>query len=424
MYERARSEPQGGVLFLRIVAFAALALWFTAGPEAARAQQGPVFEVGYEARLVPSERAVHMSIALGSGARHVKWLRFRTDPTRHTGFSGDGEVVPWEDGVIWTPPPEGGRLHYIFRIDHLRDARSYDARCAKTWAIFRGDDLVPPVRARITKGARSRSRLQFVVPEGWSTVVPYTRLVGGAYRIEHAGRAFDRPTGWFALGDLGVVREEVAGTRVTIAGPVRHNLRRLDLLAALRLTLPELNRIRGEPMDRLLLVGAGDPMWRGGLSGPRSLFLHADRPLITEDATSPLLHEVVHASLSARGDDASDWIVEGLAEFYSIALLRRSDMVSPERTEKALARFRSRTQAGSGVTHGGRSTAVGLLYMIELDANIRKQTAGRFSLDDVLHALTGQRGTTDLESFTRAIASATGADPALVMPTRPGTPAS
>ena len=31
------------------------------------------------------------------------------------------------------------------------------------------------------------------------------------------------------------------------------------------------------------MVGANDPMWRGGLSAPRSLYLHSGRPLIESD---------------------------------------------------------------------------------------------------------------------------------------------
>ena len=45
-------------------------------------------------------------------------------------------------------------------------------------------------------------------------------------------------------------------------------------------------------LPRLLIVSAGDPMWRGGLSGPSSMFLHSDRPLISENRTSTLLHEL------------------------------------------------------------------------------------------------------------------------------------
>ena len=87
---------------------------------------------------------------------------------------------------------------------------------------------------------------------------------------------------------------------------------------------------------RLLIVSAGDPMWRGGLSGPSSMFLHSDRPLISENRTSTLLHELVHIALGIRGDEESDWIVEGLAELYSLETLRRSGGISEQRYKQAL----------------------------------------------------------------------------------------
>ena len=60
-------------------------------------------------------------------------------------------------------------------------------------------------------------------------------------------------------------------------GPQGHGVRRQDILAMLRWTLPKLRRILGQLPERLTVVSAGDPMWRGGLSAPRSLFLHAER---------------------------------------------------------------------------------------------------------------------------------------------------
>jgi hypothetical protein len=310
-------------------------------------------------------------------------------------------------------------LRYSFRIDHLRDDRGYDSRCTNTWALFRGGDMVPAARVRFTDGARSRTRLQFVLPEGWSVAAPYTRLRGGVYKIEHPHRAFDRPTGWFVLGDLGVTVEEVAGTKVSVAGPVRHGVRRLDMLALMRWSLPELNRIIGTPMDRMLVVSAGDPMWRGGLSGPNSMFVHADRPLISNDATSPILHELVHAAMGAYADDSADWIVEGLAEYYSLQLLMRTGTLDPVRVEEQLARAESAYDAGASDGKTSSRTRRGVGYLVLLDANIREATEGEQSLDDVLRVLAAVHEETDLEQLRAAVAEATGLDPDALMPPPP-----
>lgn len=354
-----------------------------------------IYEFKVDARIVPTERAAHVTLELGNGAKNVQMLRFRIDPQRHLLFRGDGKVETDGVHVTWSPPPTGGKLNYVFRIDHLRDARRYDARCAKTWAIFRGEDLVPQARATTTDGARSRTRLRVRLPEGWAIATPYVKLRGGEYRVDHPGRGFDRPTGWMIAGALGVVREEVAGVRVSIAGPRGAGVHRQDMLALLRWTLPSLREAFTSLPDRLLIVSAGDPMWRGGLSGPGSLFLHAHRPLITEDGTSPLLHEVVHTALRLKPGSDGDWAIEGLAEYYSLQMLGRSGTVSPERMQQAydlLAKrgreavhLRSKTVSGAG-------TARAVSVLRALDLRIREATDETRSLDDVARLLVREGG--------------------------------
>jgi hypothetical protein len=384
------------------------------------ASPGPRPEIRYEARVVPSEGTILVTVDLDEAPGRFEMLRFRIDPERHTAFAGDGTLTEGDGWVKWEPPSDGGQLTYTFRIDHLRDSRSYDARGARTWAIFRGDDLVPPARSRFVDGTRTRARIQFVMPESWSVASPHPRIRGYEYRVANEGRAFTRPTGWYALGDLGVIREDVAGTAVAIAGPIRHGLRRLDILALLRLTLPQVNRMRGEPLPRLLVVGAGDPMWRGGLSGPQSIYLHSERPLISSDATSPLLHELIHTAMAARADDAADWIVEGMAEYFSMELLRRCDALSPERFEREIEELRAGKPRSKG---GGRqtrsSTERGVLFMLGLDQAIRMRSNGERSLDDVFRVLANDDGKVTLESLTVAISVGTGLDPATVMPETP-----
>ena len=359
----------------------------------------PSFDFHVEARIVPSERAAHVTLELGKGSQRVVWLRFRIDPKRQLLFRGDGDVKTEGAHVTWTPPPGGGKLTYVFRIDHLRDARRYDARCAKTWAIFRGEDLVPPARMRVRGGARSRTRLVVKLPESWSLVTPYAKLTSGEYRVQHH-RRLNRPTGWMIAGDLGVLREDVAGVKVAIAGPRAMGVRREDMLALLHWTLPTLRQILGILPERLTVVSAYDPMWRGGLSGPDSLFIHAHRPLISEDGPSPLLHEVMHVALGLRPGNDGDWAIEGLAQYYSLELLARSHTISPERAKRA---YGAQALRGNEATHlrsksvSGAGTARALTALHALDQEIHSATHGAKSLDDVVRILVVEGGviTTD-----------------------------
>jgi len=366
------------------------------GNDAPPAVSAPTYRLDYDVRLIPTERAARVSIHVGAGAEYLRWVRFRIDPARHLDFRGDGRIETEDDGtVLWDPPDAGGALHYTFRIDHLRDEKSYDARCAQDWALFRGDDLVPPARVRTVDAAESVARLRLRLPKGWSVAVPYRRLPNGRFRIDHPHRRFDRPTGWMLAGKLGINRERVAGVHVAVADPVGHDFRRLDTLALLRWTLPELRDVVEVMPDRLLVVGAGDPMWRGGLSGPKSLYLHADRPLIENDGTSPVLHELMHSSLGLAAGPGADWIVEGIAELYSLELLVRSKTISRKRFQKAIDRLTSkgsRAQSLSVDRASGAVTARAVVVLRALDETLEAQTEGEAELDDVVRILAREHG--------------------------------
>ena len=368
-----------------------------------RAQESPVgtYALLYDVRIAPSERAAEVAIHLTDPSHLLHWVRFDIDPKRQLDWKGDGHVHVEGNTVEWTPPKLGGVLRYSFRIDRLRDAQSYDARCSENWAIFRGDDLVPPARVRSHAGSESRALLRLRLPKGWISVAPWRLADDGSYAIENPDRHFDRPVGWIGVGRLAVARETVSGVRLAIAGPQKQRVPRLDRLALLRWTLPELRGVLGASMpERIVVLGAGDPMWRGGLSGPRSMFLHASRPLIDSDGTSPLLHELVHASLRIQPGERGDWIVEGVAELYSLELLRRSKTVSKRRYEHSLARLAERgshVKQLEGPHSTGDTTAKGVTVLHALDLEIRQLSGGAASLDGVVLKLAEQGGTVDTQ---------------------------
>lgn len=388
----------------------AAAAWLLLVAGAASAQAppsppAPVYDARFEVRVVPSEKKAHVAIHITDPARAVDWLRFRVDPERHVAFHGDGQVAveqrDAEESVLWTPPRGGGVLRFAVRIDHLRDESSYDARIARDWALVRLDDLVPPVHASFADGATSRSRLQLVLPARWSAVVPFASEADGTWRVDRPERRFDRPVGWLLVGRLGVLREKVAGTRVAIGGPVGHHMRRHDMLALLRFALPSLRKVAPLP-ERLTIVGAGDPMWRGGLSAPNSAYLHAELPLISEDVTSPLLHEIVHVMLRARAGKHGDGIVEGLAELYSLEALLRSKAISRHRYEDALERLARRGRGVASIAverSSGKVTARAALLLHELDQELQRVSGGQKSLDDVVAALAATPHPISLEHF-------------------------
>ncbi len=370
----------------------AIALAPAGAPAQENPGDGPVYRVTFEARIIPTEREARIRWTLGAGSSDVRFLRLRIDPKRQTRFRADGELLVEDDRVEWKPPASGGSLRYAVRIDSTRDEGGYDGRCAQDWALFRGGDLFPTARVRTTVGAKSVSTLRLILPEGWTSVTRYAPAQGSSIDIADPTRKFDRPTGWMLVGKLGVLRERVAGSRVAVGGPVGHGVRRQDILALLRWTLPTLRDILGKLPERIAIVSAGDPMWRGGLSGVGSVFLHADRPLIANDATSPLLHEVFHAATRARSGPDGDWIVEGLAEYYSLELLVRSRTMSRSRHERALAQLEARGRGASlrGADSSGAHTARAVSVLRKIDRELRKRSEDRMSLDDVVARLIEQ----------------------------------
>src|SRR4030095_12116915 len=169
-----------------------------------------------------------------------------------------------------------------------------------------------------------RSSLEIDAPKGWAVETAYGPYEGRPLALENANRDFDRPTGWLVAGKLGVRRSAFAGRRFTIAAPVGQDVRRMDVLALLSWTMPTLIKIFPSCPKRVLMVSASDEMWRGGLSGPGSFYVHAALPLLSENGTSTILHELVHVATGLHGADGGDWIVEGVAEYDSPGVVRRS----------------------------------------------------------------------------------------------------
>lgn len=371
-----------------------------------------VYRVEYQVVPDAATGNVRVTLRLAQSRSLLREMSFRTSPLI-TEISGDGELAIDDARTTWRPPESGGTISWQVSIPHRRNGDGYDAWLGPDFGLFRAEDVIPRATSRTLKGASSETWLMFRLPATWSAVTQYFDD-SGRIRIDDPERRLDQPTGWIVLGDLGVRRENIAGVRVAIAGPVGHSVRRLETLALLNWTLPELARILPELPPRLTIVSAGDPMWRGGLSAPQSLFLHADRPLISENATSTLLHEVMHMSLGFRAADDHDWIVEGLAEYYSLQLLRRSGTITPERYADAIADLESWAQEAGDLctaSSSGATTALAVGIFDALDRELRENEDGSVGLDSVVTELRTMDQEVDLEILTDIAAILIGAKP-------------
>jgi hypothetical protein len=344
---------------------------------------------------------VTLSLTLSQNTALLREMTMRPD-ARISIVEADGTLDTSETEVRWSPPDTGGTMSWRVNVAHRRNGDGYDAWLDADWGLFRAEDIIPRAATRTLKNARSESWITFQLPRGWTVVSQYFSR-NGLSRIDNPERRFDQPSGWIVLGDLGVRRETIAGVRVAVAGPVSNAVRRMDTLALLNWTMPELARLLPELPTRLTIVSAGDPMWRGGLSAPQSLFIHADRPLISENATSTVLHEIMHLSLALDADDGYDWIVEGLAEYYSLQLLHRSGTISDSRYALARADLADWATTAASLcrqSSSGATTALAVGVLAALDEEIRDLTASNASLDSVVIDLVQLDGPINLDTMT------------------------
>lgn len=351
------------------------------------ADSGEVLEykVHYTVRAEPSASAIAVELRLEQPTGLLRELSFPTDP-KISDISGDGELLTYDGRVLWHPPATGGRITWRAKVRHERGNGTFDALLTNDWGIFRMEDIIPRARTRTLRGAESRTTVTFELPARWSFVTEY-HAADDTISVDRGGRRFDEPTGWVAVGKLGVRREDIAGTHVAVVGPLDHGVRRMDILALLNWTLPELDAILPNPLPRLTIVSASEPMWRGGLSAPASFYLHADRPLISENATSAVLHELMHTALGLRTAKGFDWITEGLAEYYSIELLRRGHAITEERAVAAFAdqlEWSKEAESLCGDPSQAETTALAVTVFAALDRELRKLSGESKGLDDLV----------------------------------------
>ena len=388
--------------------------------ESAENKQGDsrTYHIEYVVRPDPGAGGAWVELALSQPSQLLREMNMRTPAGRISQAGGDGDIVVTEDRLIWNPPAKGGNLRWFALIDHRRDGGSFDAHINSAWAIFRAEDVIPQAATRTLRGATSDTTLSFDLPPGWSSQTEYFGR-NHAYRIRNTNRRFDRPAGWIILGDIGVRYDRIAGLRVNVAAPTDQGMRRMDILALLNWTLPEVLRMFPDFPKRLTVIGAGDPMWRGGLSGPRSLFVHTDRPLISENATSTLLHEIMHIALGNSAVEGMDWLVEGLSEFYSLTVLHRSGSISDRRFAVAMSKqeeWGSSAAALCASTSSGAITARAVTVLSELDREIRTLSDGRKSLDDVVLELAALEEKITFGDFAAIVRQITGTDVTALSP--------
>jgi predicted metalloprotease with PDZ domain len=355
---------------------------------------GQTYSLNYLVKFVPENESANVQISIDNGLLLQK-LRFDNSSGVYTEIRANGKLVIKDKQVYWELPERDAKLSYNVKLTHERSPGKFDARVTPEWALFRGDDLIPPVETLELNKARAIAELEFVLPNNWSGVeTGWPRKKGNTFTIDNPERLFDRPIGWMTAGNIGTRRATIKKTAIAISAPAGEGMRRMDALTFFNFVWPELYSAFEKTPRKLLVVGAGDPMWRGGLSAPNSLFLHTDRPLVSENGTSPLLHELTHMVTRISGASTAktndDWIAEGLAEFYSFELLYRANGMTKSRRNtiiKNLAKWGGEVKHLRKSKSTGQVTARAVVLLDELDKEIRKRSNNKYNIDDVTRDL-------------------------------------
>lgn len=382
------------------------------------------YAVEYEAILDPATGHARVKLTLEQATQLMRSASFRMPADRYLNIKSDSPVARDGNRVTWRPAATGSILTYDYVIDHQRSDGASDAKITPSWALLKLDHLFPSAKTSTTNGAYSTTRFTLTGPAGWSIETPYGAGPRQTFFVDDPKRRFDQPRGWILAGNIAVRKDSIGEQRLSVASPRGLGRRANDILTFLRWTLPEMNKVLPGAPRRLLVVSGSDDMWRGGLSGRASLYLHPGRPLVSGNRTSTLLHELFHAfsGLRTKTGDGADWIVEGLAEYYSIALLQRSGGISDDRYRKGLAQL---AEWSAGKTcdatddSSGARTAAAALVMDSLDRELRSKSNGRYSLDTLVQKLVSN-GATITNSDFKALAGELAGQPVVTLVNCPG----
>jgi len=122
---------------------------------------------------------------------------------------------------------------------------------------------------------------------------------------------------------------------------------------------------------------------------------------------------LIHIALGTGAESGADWIVEGLAEYYSLELLARSGTISDQRhaaTLEKLAQWGQESALLCVETSKGAVTARAVTILTAIDAEIRRRSSNRDSLDDVTRALASERNSITMQRFMAIAGEYAGSD--------------
>ena len=365
------------------------------------------FSVTYDVAIDaadPKRARVRWELA---GIDEIERLRLRFDPERFESFTGSGTLERRRGEIVWTPSGPYAELRYEVRVDHRRaPGKGYDSYAGEDWILSRTSGFFPRsavlFRREVEAHPESRARLVVRLPPGWASATAMPAESEGRYVVETPHQRMDHPRGWLAFGRLKRTEATAASTALTIIRVPSVTTHVEPIVELMQKAVPVVATLFERALPHLLIVVGPDPMWRGGLSGEESFYIHTGRPLRSPDYTSPYLHELFHVMAPFRPQADAHWVTEGLAEFYSVELQRRIGILSEAHFQRALELFAEHGLWNQDFTHTAapalRNNSAPLVMYV-LDQRIRAATGGQRGLDAVVTSLARDGGSVSTARF-------------------------
>ena len=117
------------------------------------------------------------------------------------------------------------------------------------------------------------------------------------------------------------------------------------------------------------------------------------------------------------GKICADWITEGLAEYYGLEILRRSGTISQKRFRSAraeLAKWGKKARSLCQDPSSGAVTARAVTLFGKLNDEIRKKSARKYDLDDVLRRIASSGNRTSAKQLRETVADLAGSESKLL----------
>ena len=240
----------------------------------------------------------------------------------------------------WFPESLSGQCAYDVVLNRLRNIKGFDSYHGGTWVLTRTADLFPTKRFVHQRPLRALTRVHFVLPTGWSVVSAMRSLDETTFEARDRGNPLTAPYGWLLIGKLNIHRFTVADVAMTVASPEATHYDDSALIDLVTKTIAYLQKMVHALPEQITIVVGPDPLWRGGLSGEDSLYLNQNLRLIASDYTSTAVHELFHLAQGFHTvEPEATWIAEGMAEYYSLKILRKIHALSRHRFVKGIRKF-------------------------------------------------------------------------------------